>query len=107
MESIGVSGERWREGWSQRDVVLSCHITVKIQSNTPPPYRRSRDWQNNEGIGKRWFKRESYITKKKQIWDLKISSVIGGEAVNRLCVIKVIQYIFICYSSNRVIGSST
>ena len=38
----------------------------------PPQYRSSRDWRKNGGIGKRRL-RESYITTKKHIGDLKIS----------------------------------
>ena len=38
----------------------------------PPQYRSSQDWRKNGGIGKRRL-RESYITTKKHIGDLKIS----------------------------------
>ena len=47
-----------------------------VQSN-PPLYRSSLDWRNNVGVGKRRL-RESYITKKKHVRDLKISGGIGG-----------------------------
>ena len=64
-----------------------CDLNIAIYSRPPntatlrtPQYRRSRVWRKNGGIGKQRL-RDSYITKKKHIRDLKIGTVLGRWAL--------------------------